>query len=304
VRKIIARLTLSFAVSLLATSTSSQAQDRNDPRVQAGAAEAGISEDESTLRQQGVDALTRAKTLGKITACADPYGFPYSTSNGVPPGFDVELFQALAKRAGLRGEMYWSDTGTRGGLGRALRNSIDKGRCDIFMGLAVGIDEEELREHKLALTKGYMGLAYVLVVQGKLSDVKALPEIKERKVKIGVGMSTPADEWLFNNGYDFDPIFQSGRLIERMAQGGLDAGMLFSPNLGEAKKAFPKINWKVPEGYVPEKGLRWNAAWAVPKKDEAFKAFVEEGLDALLKSGEMQKIVEGYGMPFFPPFAN
>lgn len=303
----IARLGIAAVAALtwgLSVSHGALAQDRNDPRVQAGAAEAGIAEDEATMRQQGLDALTRARKLGRVTACADPYNYPYSQSTGVPPGFDVEIFQAIMKRAGLRGEMVWADTGTRGGLGRALRGSIDKGRCDIFMGLALGIDEEELREHKLAMTKGFMSLAYVLVVQGKASDIKTLPEVKERKFKIGVGMSTPADDWLHTNGYEFDPIFQSGRLTEKFAKDELETALMFSPSLGDAKRQFPNKQFKIPEGYVPEAGLRWNAAWAIPKKDDKFKAFLEEGFQALLESGELKKIVEGYGMPFYPPSAN
>ncbi len=281
-----------------------QAQDRNDPRVQAGAGEVGPSEDEQSLRQQGVDALTRAQKLKKLTACADPYNFPYSSSSGDPPGFDIEIFRAIAKRAGFRAEMYWADTGTRGGLGRALRNSIDKGRCDIFMGLATGLEEDELKEHKLMLTGPYMGFGYVLVVQGKAAEAKTLADIKARNIKIGVNMSTPMDDWLFTNGYDRELVFQSGRLMEKMAKGEIDASMMFSTVLGDANKQFPNHSWKVPEGFVPAQGLRWNATWAVSRKDQPLKAFLEESFAALLKGGEIEKIVEAYGVPFYPPFEN
>jgi ABC-type amino acid transport substrate-binding protein len=296
-------LSIISSLALLAA-LSGQAQDRNDPRVQAGAGDAGPSEDEATLRQQGVDAMARAKKLNKITACTDPYNYPYSASSGEPPGFDVEIFRAIAKKAGLRAELYWADTGTRGGLGRAMRNSIDKGRCDIFLGLSEGIDEDELKEHKLTLTKPYMGFGYVLVVQGKSADVKTLQDAKERKIKIGVNMSTPMDDYLFTNGYERDLVLQSGRLMEKMAKGEIDVSAVFSTALGEAKKRFPEATWKIPEGFVPGEGLRYNATWAVPKKEDALKAFLEEGFQELLKSGEMKRIVEAYGVPFYPPFVN
>jgi polar amino acid transport system substrate-binding protein len=280
------------------------AQDRSDPRYQAGARELGPSEETETLRKEGVDALGRAKKLGKITGCADPYNYPYSTSSGEPAGFDIDIFRALAKRANIRSEVYWADTGTRGGLGRALRSSIDRGRCDFFMGLAVGPDDDDLKEHKLVLTGPYMGFGYVLVVQGKAADVKTLPEIKDKKIKIGVNMSTPMDDWLFSNGYDRELFFQSRRLMEGMAQNKVDAAMVFSTALGEAKKDFPTSQYKVAQGYVPEPKLRWNAAWAVPVKEKALKEFLEESFKALLESGEIKKIVEGYGIPFYPPFVN
>jgi polar amino acid transport system substrate-binding protein len=281
-----------------------QAQDRNDPRVQAGAGELGASQDVEELKKAGLDALARAKKLGKITACADPYNFPYSTSAGEPAGFDIEIFRAIAKRAGMRAEMYWADTGTRGGLGRAMRNSIDKGRCDFFMGLAVGPDQEEMKDHKLQFTKPYMGLGYVLVVQGKAAGLKTLPELKDKKIKIGVNMSTPMDDFLFTNGYDRDLYLLSRRVMEGMAQNKIDAAMVFSTALGEAKKEFPNGEFKVAEGFVPEPKLRWNAAWAVPEKETALKEFLEESFQALLESGETAKIVQSYGVPFYPPFVN
>ena len=60
------------------------------------------------------DSLERAQAKGKIVACADPYGYPYGHQNMNPPGFDVEIMEALAARGDMRLEMYWADTGTRG----------------------------------------------------------------------------------------------------------------------------------------------------------------------------------------------
>ena len=60
--------------------------------------------------------------------------------------------------------------------------------------------------------------------------------------------------------------------------------------------------FKLAEGHVPEPGMRFNAAWAVPVKETTMKQFIEESFEKLLKSGEMKKIVESYGIPFFSPF--
>jgi len=277
------------------------AQDRSDPLYQSGARELGAPGEEQELKKQGLDALARAKELGKITACADPYSFPYSTSDGEPPGFDVEIFRAIAAKAGLKPHLFWADTGTRGGLGRALRNSIDKGNCDFFMGLAYG-EEEEIKDHKLALTKPYMGMGYVLLVQGKAATVKSLEDAKKNKVKIGVSMSTPLDDYLFTNGYDRSLYLQNRRIMEAMNKGEIDAGMVWSTALGEAKRDFPNAKFKLAEGFVPKEGLRFNAAWAVKAKDASMKQFLEESFDALMKSGEIKKIVESYAIPFYQPF--
>ena len=291
-------LSLFFGLNFLA---SAYAQDRSDPLFQSGAREIGPSGEQQELKKQGLDSLARAKKIGKITACADPYAFPYATSQGDPPGFDVEIFRAMASQAGLKAEMFWADTGTRGGLGRALRNSIDKGACDFFMGLAYG-DDDEIKDHKLTLTKPYMGMGYVLVVQGAAANNKSLADIKKNKVKLGVAMSTPMDDYLFTNGYDRALYLQNRRIMEAMISGEIDASMVFSTSLGEAKRDYKDAKFKLADGHVPEPGLRYNAAWAVPIKETTMKQFVEESFEKLLKSGDMKKIVESYGIPFYPPF--
>jgi polar amino acid transport system substrate-binding protein len=291
-----------LAVTLALTfATSAFAQDRSDPLFQAGAREIGASGEDQELKKQGLDAMARSKHTGKLVACADPNTYPYATSDGEPPGFDVEILRAIAAKAGLKPHLFWADTGTRGGLGKALRSSIDKGNCDIFMGLAYG-DDEEIKDHKLALTKPYMGMGYVLVVQGKAAAVKTLEDARKNKIKIGVSMSTPLDDYLFTNGFDRSVYLQNRRIMEAMNKDEIDAGMVWSTAVGEARKEFPSAKFKVAEGFVPKEGLRFNAAWAVKAKETALKQFVEESFDALLKSGEIKKIVESYGIPFYQPF--
>jgi ABC-type amino acid transport substrate-binding protein len=61
------------------------------------------------------DTLERSKAKGKLLACADPYSFPSAAQNTDPPGYDIEIMREIAKRGGMRLEMVWADTGTRGG---------------------------------------------------------------------------------------------------------------------------------------------------------------------------------------------
>ena len=87
-------LVLGWGISPLVTF----AQDRNDPLFQSGARELGASGEDQELKKQGLDALARAKQTGKLTACADGASFPYSTSDGEPPGFDIEIFRGEISR--------------------------------------------------------------------------------------------------------------------------------------------------------------------------------------------------------------
>ncbi len=250
---------------------------------------------------QAPDALSRAREKGILTACLDPYDYPFSSNNSDPPGFDVEAVRYIAKRAGLRASYFWADTGTRGGLGRALRQSIQANKCDFFMGIAIGPDtDEEMKEKKLALTRPYLGLGYILLVQGKADSATGLKDLKG--VKIGVPMSTPVDAYLFDNGYERGLYLRSREIMKAMAQGEIDAAMVWSPGLAIARNEHPGAKFHMIPGYTPEPGLRWNVAIAVPAHEAALKQLLDESIDELLRSGELKKIVDRYGFPFYPPF--
>jgi ABC-type amino acid transport substrate-binding protein len=251
---------------------------------------------------QEEDALSRAKARGALVACVDPYNFPFSANDTEPSGFDVEIARAIAQRAGLRAQLYWADTGTRGGLGRALRQSILARRCDFFMGIGVGDKDElaELREKKLVLTHPYLGLGYIPLVQGSAAGATKLADLKN--TRIAVPMSTPVDAYLFDHQYDRALYRWNREIMKEMAEGKIDAGMVWSPSLAVGRREHPNGKFHPIPGYTPEPALRWNIAAVVPESEPAMKEFLDQSLDALLKSGEIQKIVERYGFPFYRPF--
>lgn len=289
-------------LALLALSSAATAQqDRGDPKYQAGYRE-GFSVDEP--EDKGLDAMERVKKRGKLIACADPYAYPYSDKENEPPGFDIEIVREIAKRAGLRYQIFWTDTGTRGGLGRALRQSIMVGQCDVFLGLAMGGDEdEELKEKKLAFTAPFMGLGYILVVRGAATDAKSLADLKQRNIAIGVDMSTPSDAYLFDNEIPRELFLGSRRNLEGLIGGKVEASLVWLTTLAVVKRDHPDAELKLARDYTPEKGLRWNGAFAVKQKDVQLKKFLDETLEAMVKDGAIKRIVESYGIPYYPPFS-
>ena len=86
-------------------------------------------------------ALERARERGTIVACADPYNLPFSSPDPSMPGFDVEIAKEIAAGMGLQIAYHWADTGTRGGLSRAVRLSINDNKCAFFMGVP---DEQDM----------------------------------------------------------------------------------------------------------------------------------------------------------------
>ena len=247
------------------------------------------------------DSLERAQAKGKIVACADPYGYPYANQNMNPPGFDVEIMEALAARGDMRLEMYWADTGTRGGMSRALRRSLMKGRCDLFMGVSDSGDEDQLMG-KLIFTNPYLGIGYVIVTQGAAVGKKSVEVLNEAGIKIGVPMSTPIDNMLFERGIPRELYLDNRRIMRGMANGEVDAAIVWATAMAVARREVPGFEVKMAEGYVPVEGQRWNLSYMMMKRDKSLINFLNEGIAELLENGTIKKKVESYGVPFYAPF--
>ena len=248
------------------------------------------------------DTLERSKAKGKLLACADPYSFPSAAQNTDPPGYDVEIMREIAKRGGMRLEMVWADTGTRGGTSRAFRNSILKKRCDVFLGMSDGGDDDMLMG-QLAFTKPYLGMGYVLVVQGKAADKKSLSELKDANIKVGVPMSTPIDDYLFSRDIPRSLYLDNRRIMQGMANGEIDASMVWATAISVARSEFPDAKFHMVEGYVPEADQRWNLNFIVRKQDQSLMKFIDTAVAELLANGKMKQILENYNVPFYPPFS-
>jgi ABC-type amino acid transport substrate-binding protein len=254
--------------------------------------------------ESGVDAsdtLARSKARGVLSACADPFEFPHAQQNADPPGFDVEILRAVAKRGGMRLDLSWVNTASRGGTSRAFRQSILAKKCDIFLGLSDNGDDDMLMG-RLVFTRPFLGMGYVLVVQGKAEGRTSLEDFKGGDMRVGVSMSTPMDDYLFMNKVPREIYMGSKRMMDALMNGEIDAAMLFSTALGTARMEYPQARFRMVPGYTPLDGLRFNAAWAVRKEDKSLLQFVNEGIEALLQSGRIKEIVESYGVPFYPPF--
>jgi ABC-type amino acid transport substrate-binding protein len=290
-------LVLAGLVSLVLVGNASMAQDRSDPRVQSGVQFAPSGDDVNYP-----DAISRIQGTGVIRACADSHNFPGSAMHQEPPGYDIDIIRAIAARRDMRVEFVWADTGTRGGLGRAMRNTIDKKLCDVFVGLPIAPDMlEEMKEKNYIFTRPYLSDAYVLVVQGKAADMKSLAELKAANLKVGVDMSTPADAYLFDREIPRELYFRNRAIMRGLANGEVDAALVWSPRLIERRKEAPKADFKLADGFVPEPALRWNSAMIVPEKEKGVKEFLDAAIDEMVANGEIGKIVTRYGLPYFPP---
>jgi ABC-type amino acid transport substrate-binding protein len=251
-----------------------------------------------------VDALTRVQKMGRIVACADAWFWPYSRTahNNEPPGLDIELLQTIAKKHGWEISIAWANTGTRFGLGPAFAKTIDRGICDIFLGLTVTGDDSDEEAHHIAFTKPYLGTAFVLVTQGPALAAKTLDDVKSMHIKVGVPVYSPMQDYVQANGFEYETFFQNTRVVEALLRGDINAAMIWSGAISQARLEHPEAEFQMPNGYVPGREMRWNNAWGVKEKETELRQFIDEAFTQMLKNGEIKRLVERYGMPYFPPF--
>ena len=261
---------------------------------------------EIPLELKQVDAVSRMQGMRRILACADGWFFPFSRTvhKNEAPGIDIEILQSIAKKHGWQFDVSWVNMATRwgpGGPGGAYGRSIDKGICDIIFGLVITGDDHHMDPHKLAFTRPYLSTGFVLVTQGRAKGAKTLDEVKAQHVRIGVPAYTPMSEYVQANGFEYLTFFRNDQVIGALVRHEVEAAMLWSGAISQARLEHPEAEFEVAAGYVPIPELRWNSAWVIKAKEIELKRFVDEAFAEMLQSGEMKRIVEHYGMPFYPP---
>jgi ABC-type amino acid transport substrate-binding protein len=256
---------------------------------------------------KNVDAMTRVKGMGRILACADGWFWPFSRTarKNEPAGIEIEILQTIARKHGWELDVSWVNMVTRfgpGGAGGAYGRSIDKGICDIVLGLTVSGDDHHMAPHQLAFTRPFMSTGFVLVTQGPARGAKSIEDVKALGLKLGVPVYSPIHEYVQANGIPYEGFFQNYQVIDALVRGQIHAAMLWSGAISQAKLNNPQAEFELAKGYVPIPEMRWNSAWVVKEKEAELRRFIDEAFAAMLKSGEMRRIVERYGMPFYPPF--
>src|SRR3954471_4356832 len=90
-------------------------------------------------------------TAAVLTVCADPNNLPFSNRAG--QGFENKLVSLLAKQMGLQVSYVW--WAQRRGY---VRNTLTEAKCDIWPGVASGVD-------RIATTRPYYRSTYVFVTR-------------------------------------------------------------------------------------------------------------------------------------------
>jgi mxaJ protein len=164
-----------------------------------------------------------------LRVCADPDNMPFS--NHKAEGFENKLAELIAARLGDELEYTWFTENTG-----YVPNTMGQGACDVVMGYAQGtglIDD----------TNPYYHTSYVLITREDDADLKGVETLSDPRLKrkrIGLFARTPpasilAMHGLISNAKPFEAYAGESQskaaeaMIEEIASGKLDAGLLWGP---------------------------------------------------------------------------
>ena len=248
------------------------------------------------------ETLDNIRKTNKIILCAGPYAWPYTSTANYPRGFDIDIVSQIAAKESLNLDIYWAEQKMRGGLGKALRHSIMKGRCDLYMGIANSdSSKEEIEEKNLVFTTAYLGVGYVPIANPEVEDFKDIEEIKG-KYKPGVAMSTAIDGYLFYNGFDRDLWARNPTEIDAVAKQEIKMAFVMSTQLAKARLKYKDAPFRVIRSFTPPLELSWNVAGVIRDGDSDLLDLLNTHLTKMMSDGTIAELVEKYNVPYFKPF--
>ena len=196
--------------------------------------------------------LDTIRSIGALGLCAHPNSLPFASKAGDPPGFQVEMGQALARELGVSLKLDWIITVYQ----------IRSADCDIVMDVIA--DREAQSETNLRISKPYYrtGVALAVPLASKLTSFKSLDE--HTKVGVQVG-SCRGDDHQSASRANVDLRFRSrqprsaGQSRDRRGSGHADRCQLFQSDASGQGASASWISTRARRTSTGMSPLAWSA---------------------------------------------
>jgi mxaJ protein len=177
-----------------------------------------------------------APTTRELTVCADPNNLPFS--NKAQDGFENKIASLVARDMGAKLTYVW--WAQRRGF---ARNTLDEAKCDMWPGVATGVD-------RIATSRPYYYSTYVFVTRANTPlQGLTLDDERLRSLKIGVQMigndatNTPPAHSLARRGIvdnvrgymlygNYETPNPPAAIVDAVAKGDVDVALVWGPLAG------------------------------------------------------------------------
>jgi mxaJ protein len=234
-----------------------------------------------------------------LRVCADPNNMPFSNERG--EGFENKLAEMIAGKLGAKLEYtWWSERKS------FIRNSLDAARCDVLMGVPSALES-------ITATEPYYRSTYVFVSRSdRKLNITSLTDARLENWRIGIHVvgddyAPPAyalaRRGITSNIVGFSLFGEYGepnppaRLIDAVARGDIDVGIVWGPFAGYFAKSAKELLDIVPVSPVVFLAVpfTYDISLGVRKGNEVFKT----ELDGVLESefAAIQQLLSEYAVP-------
>jgi polar amino acid transport system substrate-binding protein len=226
--------------------------------------------------------LDTIRSFGAIGLCAHPNSLPFASKAGDPPGFQVELGQALARELGVSLRLDWIIT----------QYQMRSAGCDIMMDVIA--DREAQGETRLSISKPYYrtGVALAVPSASKLTSFKSLDE----HTKVGVQVGSMAAMIISQRHVPTSTFGFEVDSLEALANREIDAAAVTPTIAAYFNLTHPAQAVRILDLDESEANLNWNVAVGMVRPDEKLRDAIEAAMERLRADGTVDRIYRRYGV--------
>lgn len=236
----------------------------------------------------------KTTAMPELVACLSDDNAPFSATNS--GGIDAEVSRGIGEILHRSVRLSWITIPERGGLGKALRQAMKPGNCDLFFGIPVnGTANEDVIEQHLETSEPYVSTGYALVA-AKGSNVRTLDDAR-RAQRVGVVTATPADMYLHKQGFNRIPYGNNRELLSALSEGAVNAAVLWLPALANAEqRGFALWPNAIRDERLPSPELETRFVIAIRSGETGLKAELNAALARLRSDGSLASILHRHGI--------
>jgi polar amino acid transport system substrate-binding protein len=238
--------------------------------------------------EAGARALEAIQSRGVISLCAAPNALPFATKRGDPPGYQIELAQAIADRLGVALQIEWVTLSFQ-------YRVVD---CDIVMDAIA--DREAQSEGRLRLSKPYQKSGVSLAVRPEDDNITSFESLDQER-RVGVLHGSLAYMYLDQHGAHAIPYGFEDDMLQALANREIDAAAVTALSAGYYNLQHPAAQVRLIFAYdaVPELG--WDLAVGMRRSDQPLREAIDGAVEAMLHDGTFERIYAKYGIQHRPP---
>ena len=231
--------------------------------------------------------LDTIRSFGELGLCAHPNSLPFASKAGDPPGFQVEMGQALARELGVSLRLDWIIT----------MFQLRAAGCDIVMDVIA--DPEAQGETRLKTSKPYYhtGVALAVPAASKLTSFASL----DRSTKVGVQVGSVAAMVISQRQVPTSTFGFEVDSLDALANHEIDAAAVTPAVAAYYNQTHPDKAVRIVAPDDGDANLTWNVAVGMVRPDDGLRDAIEAALARLRADGTVERLYKRYGIALQPP---